>query len=102
MKELFVTKEMEKFQSIARQKWEEKKSIDVDAVCIGWKLHKGSVIVDTAKGFKFRIADNQIAYDWDDYIPIKATINGEEKNIKFTKRQIASIILQQPCLVYYS
>lgn len=43
MKELFVSKEMQRFQDSARRQWANK-ALDLDAVMCGWHLDAGYVL----------------------------------------------------------
>lgn len=94
MKDLFVTNEMRKFQDSARRQWANK-TLDLDAVMIGWKLDAGRVLHSEK-------ATVTLLEKPAPHITKVVKINMAGKDIETSIDTIARLILTNQVTVYYA
>lgn len=94
MKDLYISNEMQKFQDAARRQWANK-TLDLDAVMIGWKLDAGRVLYSEK-------ATVTLLEKPAPHITKVVKINMNGKDVETSIDTIARLILTNQVTVYYS
>lgn len=94
MKNLIITKEMQKFQDEARSNWK-RNLLNLDAVMIGWKLDAGRVLHSEK-------ATVTLLEKPAPHITKVVKINLDGKDVETSIDTIARLILSDKVTVYYS
>lgn len=97
MKELYVTKEMQKFQDDAIADYTNNNRLNTEWVVIGWKLDAGRILYDATRDITIELLSRPVPHQT---AVVKIGMNGKESETSI--KTIARAIVTKQVEVYYS